>query len=129
MQKRILLIDDDKDDAELFVDALQEIAIDASFDHYSDGIEALAKLAEPDIPQPGVIFLDINMPVIDGWECLRRIKQAARLRDIPIVMYSTANLQERGVTPGDVGAAAFLIKPGNFADLKLRLAELLGRLF
>lgn len=129
MQKRILLIDDDKDDAELFVDALQETGTDADFNHYHNGIEALARLAEPDSRQPDVIFLDINMPVVDGWECLRRIKQVALLKNIPIVMYSTSNLQEKGVSPSDVGATAFLTKPDSFSELKRKLSELLGMLF
>jgi CheY-like chemotaxis protein len=129
MQKRILLIDDDKDDAELFVDALQETGTDAAFNHYNDGIEALARLAEPDFRRPDVIFLDINMPAVDGWECLRRIKQVALLKNIPIVMYSTSNLLEKGVSPSDVGAAAFLTKPDSFNELKRKLSELLGTLF
>ena len=129
MQKRILLIDDDKDDAELFVDALQETGTSADFDHYHNGIEALARLAEADSHRPDVIFLDINMPVVDGWECLRRIKQVALLKNIPIVMYSTSNLQEKGVSPADVGATAFLTKPDSFSELKRKLSELLGMLF
>src|ERR1700754_2246036 len=98
----IFLIDDDQDDAELFSDALDELKMNATIVHYADGNEGLEKLKKKEIPRPNVIFLDINMPQINGWDCLRGIKDIADLQHIPIVMYSTSNFETEGITPGDV---------------------------
>jgi CheY-like chemotaxis protein len=122
--KHILLIDDDSDDAELFSDAIEELRIDAVVVHFPDGNEALERLREREIPTPDIIFLDINMPQINGWECLREIKMIAHLRKIPIVMYSTSSLDRQGVEAKDVGANAFLTKPSHFEDLKAKLLSL-----
>jgi len=128
MGKQVLLIDDDRDDAEIFSDALKESGLSDGMDYYEDGLKALENLANQST-HPDVIFLDINMPSINGWECLREIKNLAGLQHIPIVMYSTSNLQSEGISAKDIGAAAFLTKPDNFRELKLRLVELFNNLF
>jgi CheY-like chemotaxis protein len=123
--KHILLIDDDRDDAELFTDAINELAINASVAHFSNGNEGLEKLREMEIPTPDMIFLDINMPHINGWDCLREIKTIAHLRKIPIVMYSTFNFDPQGIEAKDIGANAFLTKPSHFGELKANLASVI----
>jgi CheY-like chemotaxis protein len=128
MSKRVLLIDDDRDDAEIFRDALKESGLSDGLDYFEDGLKALENLASKST-RPDVIFLDINMPSINGWECLRAIKNLAGLQQIPIVMYSTSNLQSEGLNAQDIGAAAFLTKPDNFRDLKVRLVHLFNELF
>ena len=128
MSKRVLLIDDDRDDAEIFSDALKESGLSNGLDYFEDGLKALENLANKST-RPDVIFLDINMPSINGWECLREIKNLAGLQHIPIVMYSTSNLQSEGISAKDIGAAAFLTKPDNFRDLKVRLVHLFDELF
>src|ERR1700760_4617885 len=127
MSKHILLIDDDQDDAELFSDALEELKINTVVAHFSDGNKAIEKLLEKAIPTPDLIFLDINMPHINGWDCLRELKTIAQLNKIPIVMYSTSNFDNQGVKPEDVGATAFLTKPSNFEELKQRISSLFSR--
>jgi len=128
MSKRVLLIDDDRDDAEIFSDALKEAGLSDGLDYYEDGLKALKSLADKSV-RPDVIFLDINMPSINGWECLREIKNLAGMQHIPIVMYSTSNLQSEGISAKDIGASAFLTKPDNFRDLKVRLTDLFHQLF
>jgi CheY-like chemotaxis protein len=124
MPKRVLLIDDDTDDAEVFADVLKEIPRDFDFYHFSDGREALTRLQQTGSSHPDIIFLDINMPIVDGWECLRKIKELANLANIPIIMYSTANLVGKDLQPGDVGATAFLTKPDSFGELREKLTRL-----
>jgi CheY-like chemotaxis protein len=126
--KHILLIDDDQDDAELFSDAIEELRIDAVVAHFFDGNEGLEKLKRKEISVPDVIFLDVNMPHINGWDCLREIKMIAHLRKIPIVMYSTSSFDRQGVEAKDIGADAFLTKPGNFHELKAKLSSVLTAL-
>ncbi len=128
MSKLILLIDDDQDDAELFSDALEELGMDAEVAHFYDGNVVLEKLREKALAMPDIIFLDINMPHMNGWDCLRQIKKIAFLQQIPIVMYSTSNLVQEGVRAEDVGANAFLTKPSHFGELKANLSALFSQL-
>ena len=127
MSKHILLIDDDQDDAELFSDAVEELGMDVVIDHFVDGNEGIAKLRRDAIRRPDIVFLDINMPHINGWDCLRELKTIAQLNKIPIVMYSTSNFDNQGVKPEDVGATAFLTKPSNFEELKQRISSLFSK--
>lgn len=128
MSKHVLLIDDDQEDAEIFSDALTELKLDFVLDHFVDGHKALEQLNENKEAHPNVIFLDINMPAISGWECLRQIKDLAFLNHIPIVMYSTSNLEREGLDAKEMGAAAFLTKPDNFKELKIKLSGLFTEL-
>ena len=73
MIKRFLLIDDDRDDRELFVEALAEIDDAILCDLAEDGREAINKLESKTFARPNVIFLDVNMPVMSGWECLLQL--------------------------------------------------------
>ena len=76
-----------------------------------------------------MIFLDINMPNITGWECLREIKKITALQTISIVMYSTSNLESEGLKAQDIGAAAFLTKPNDYEQLKENLSALFNDLW
>ncbi len=128
MTRHILLIDDDQEDAELFSDALDELEMEFVVAHYYDGTKGLEKLREKEIPLPDIIFLDINMPHINGWDCLRELKSIAHIKRIPIVMYSTSSFDKQIVEPADVGASAFLTKPNHFGELKAELFSLLTTL-
>ena len=129
MAKRVLLIDDDREDAEIFSAALTESGLETSLDYYENGPTAMERLMSATTGVPDIIFLDINMPAINGWECLREIKKLASMQSIPIVMYSTYNLQREGINAKDVGATAFFTKPDNFRELKDKLSHLLKELF
>lgn len=118
-----MLIDDDRDDAEIFSDALKEAGLSDGLDYYEDGLKALKSLADKSV-RPDVIFLDINMPFINGWECLRQIKGFAENKKIPIVMYSTSDIEKEGLVAQDLGARAFLIKPSTLGELKNKLSRL-----
>jgi len=126
MSKHVILVDDDQDDAEIFSDALSELSSGYTLSHFYDGIAALSGLQS--LVPADIIFLDVNMPKIDGWQCLREIKNISFLKDIPIVMYSTSAFTYENFTPGEVGAAAFLTKPDDFGKLKERLRGLFERL-
>jgi len=124
MYKTILFVDDDADDADLFAEALGEI--DASINYYSamDGQDALDKLQHAQIGKPDLIFLDINMPGMDGWECLINLKQHEDLKDIPVIMYSTSSAKKDRDTATGLGALGFLSKPTDYGTLKKMLLHL-----
>lgn len=113
-----LLADDDADDKTLFCEALSEINPDIVCHTASDGKEALAILSEKQIKKPSIIFLDINMPVMDGWQCLGRIKQDDYNKDIPVIMYSTSSYQRDIELALESGAFCFFTKPSDYRELR-----------
>ncbi|CAN5481984.1 response regulator [soil metagenome] len=125
MVKRILLIDDDKEDAELFEDALGEVDKTASFVYMDNPREALDQLTQLHIQLPDMIFLDINMPSISGWECLKELKKHDTLKEIPVIMYSTSSYQREGKIALERGATAFMTKPYDFIELKENIQGLI----
>lgn len=129
MSKLVLLIDDDPDDVEIFADALKDLAMATTFHYFCDGVSAIKKLSDHSIGSPDIIFIDINMPMISGWDCLRELKNIAFLQQIPIVLYSTSSPEQEGLAASDVGAAAFLTKPNTMSELKKSLDELFSSIF
>ena len=121
MSRRILLIDDDRDDRDLFCEALETVAPKFSCDCCTDGMEALKKLESANAPLPDVIFLDINLPMISGWQCLSMLKNADNLQHIPVIIYTTSSHERDKKTARDFGALTFFTKPHDFSELKKRL--------
>jgi CheY-like chemotaxis protein len=109
----IFYADDDQEDCDLFIEALQQIDPDIKCIIAKDGREALAYLEHTrDLPQ--YIFLDINMPLVNGKKCLIQIKKNMRLKNIPVIMYSTTSDTNEISEYYKLGAHDFLIKPHNF---------------
>jgi CheY-like chemotaxis protein len=127
MTQKIMLIDDDSDDQELFCEAILDI--DSSIEAVTavSATEAFEKLVD-DRVLPAVIFLDINMPVISGWECLKRIKQNPQLSSIPVIMYSTSPHDREKETAQRLGAWGLVTKPSDFETLKLTFKEIIEHL-
>jgi len=89
-----------------------------------NGEEALAAIKAE---KPDLILLDVMMPVMDGYEVLRRVKEDENLKNIPVVML-TAKAQERDVVKGiDLGADDYITKPFHPAELLARVKKILGR--
>ena len=116
MVKRFLLIDDDSDDRELFSEALSMVEPAIICDQATDGQEGLAWLQQ-NREEPDLIFLDINMPILNGWQLLSRLKSSA-LRHIPVIMYSTSSNAKDKRTAQELGALCFITKPHAFRMLK-----------
>ncbi len=120
----ILLADDDLDDCLLAQEALEESRVTNDLRIVHDG-EALldyllqrgAYSAAGAAPRPGVILLDLNMPIMDGREALAQIKATPALRDIPVVVLTTSRSEEDIVRSYDLGASSFISKPVTFAGL------------
>jgi CheY-like chemotaxis protein len=117
MIKSILLVDDDSDDSELFSEALMELDSSVKFQRAIDGCDALTQL-EKNKMKPDIIFLDINMPKMDGWECLTKLKNIEEYKDIPVIMYSTSSHKKDIESAAKLGASTFISKPESYKRLK-----------
>lgn len=122
--KKYLLIDDDIDDKELFEEVVEELSPGTELVYFDNGEKALDHLqATPNLPDR--IFLDINLPMISGWEVLKKIRASERLAGLQVVIFTTSsNNRERNIA-NDLGADGFLTKPNDFRELKRCLAEYL----
>ena len=126
MEKTITLFlaDDDNDDAFLFAEILKEINPSIRLITAIDGEDALEKLTTKGALLPDVIFLDLNMPRMDGKECLAALKNDEKLRDIPVIMYTTSS-QSRDIEETlQRGAICFITKPSSVKELREILAAI-----
>lgn len=126
-EKLILLADDDPDDAEIFGEALADVDPTVKFYHVTDGM-AVFECLERIKQIPNVIFLDINMPEMSGWQCLTRLKSNLLTRNIPIVIYSTSSHPRDRQTALDLGATAFITKPSDYKSLQKMLFTVIHNL-
>jgi CheY-like chemotaxis protein len=110
----ILYVDDDADDRAVFAEIVQEIDPSIILLSAKDAQEALDILSNDFTALPHVIFLDINMPMMDGYECLEKIKSDNRLSKIPVVLYSTTNNPVRHQKYKHL-QAEFLTKPTTYS--------------
>lgn len=121
----ILLIDDDRDDAELFEEILKEIDSSINFDHIEDSKKCLEKLAAQKNDLPDMIFLDINMPIVSGWQCLDQFKKTQHLKDIPVIMFTTSSQPNEKENALQHGANGFITKPNEYHLLKESLSKII----
>ena len=121
--KSIFLVEDDKDDQDFFLDALKEIANTNLFAIANNGIEALYKLKHSTI-LPDIIFMDINMPMMNGMECLKAVTNNPLTKHIPVIILTTdGNCKE---LIQQLGARAFIKKPSNCKVLVDKIEQLIN---
>ena len=121
--KTCFLIDDDIDDQEIFVLVLKSVNPSITCVTANDGIEAVTKLTEEEAFNPDYIFLDLNMPRMDGRECLQEIKKIDRLKKVPVIIYSTSSGQNDMLATRALGASGYLEKQSSVTELKKKLAH------
>lgn len=122
--KNIFLADDDADDRMFFEDALKHVSVTTQLTLASDGLELMSNLEtvieQP--PPPDVIFLDLNMPLKNGFECLEEIRNTPQLKDIPVVIFSTTANEEAVNKTYKYGANHYICKPTSF-ELLIKAIE------
>lgn len=121
--RKILIVDDDKDDIDLFCEAIGEIDPGAVCLVANACEEALEKLRSGADGLPDLIFLDLNMPGMDGRACLRELKRDAKVRDIPVIIYTTSSHVRDRVETLNLGAAYYLTKANSFNKMRVGIAE------
>ncbi len=112
----ILLAEDEPADAHLFKAALAENHMLVNLHHVQDGREALEFLRHQgskfsNAPRPDLILLDLNMPRMDGRECLAELKKDTALQAIPVVILTTSEVQRDIIASYELGAAGYITKP------------------
>ena len=113
----IFLADDDRDDREIFMDALSELPIETSVKQFENGVDLMAELYSGN-PLPDTIFLDLRMPLMDGFECLSDIRNIPELSEIQIIIYSTSYNQNEVDQLKEGGANQYIKKPNSYNQLK-----------
>ncbi|MDR6564283.1 MULTISPECIES: response regulator [unclassified Arcicella] len=108
--KKILLIEDDKDDQRFFIEALSEILEVRLFGLANNGKEALEQLEKAEI-LPDLIFTDINMPIMGGIECFSEILNNPRIKNIPVVFLTNDMARIKDIL--QLGAKTFINKPSD----------------
>jgi CheY-like chemotaxis protein len=121
----ITLADDDEDDRLFFTDAFEELKINTIVNTVNNGKELLNFLNHPETVLPNIIFLDLNMPILNGIDCLKQIKQNDKFNDIAIAIYSTSSSDQDVEDTFVLGANIYIKKPSNFNDLKKTLSEVI----
>lgn len=121
----VLLADDDEDDRLIFQDALREIKFKTEVRTVSDGMALMEHLNEPEVNLPQVIFLDLNMPLKSGMDCLHEIKSSDRFENIAVAIYSTSASEEDIEETFVRGANVYIRKPDDFNELKRILEKVI----
>lgn len=121
-----MLIDDDTDDHEVFQLCLYKLEQAVDLLTMSSCPEALNLLRERPNYTPDYIFLDVNMPLINGLDCLRELRAIRRLDNTPIYMYSTTTQPLVEKRARDLGATGFIVKPARTTELVVQLEEILS---
>lgn len=123
----VFLIDDDTDDQEIFSLAIGKASDNVTCVFANDGIDALETLRKDEEFIPDFIFIDMNMPRMNGTQCLAEIKKLERLRHVPIYMYSTSADPVSIEDNKSLGATDFIVKPSSISELTRLLKDVLQK--
>lgn len=116
LYRNIWLIDDDEDDQDIFLTALEKVGLSIHCTAFEHAGEALNQLQTTQ-PNPDLIFLDLNLPGMNGQQFLMEIKKAEALKSIPVVILSTSSHKATIELTKELGAMDFFSKPDKFEDL------------
>ncbi|HEY6062576.1 MAG TPA: response regulator [Chitinophagaceae bacterium] len=114
----ILLADDDMDDCNFFKEAVEELLLPTQLSILHDGEQLMQYLNTETSKLPDVLFLDLNMPRKNGFECLSEIKINPKLKQLPVIIFSTSFEQEVVNLLYKNGAQYFIRKPSEFLQFK-----------
>ncbi|HET7000448.1 MAG TPA: response regulator [Puia sp.] len=124
MTKKIMLIDDDPDDQLFFRDAVYTVRPDLQCELASSCSEAFKQL---ETTTPDLIFMDLNMPVMNGFDCLMYLKEKTELRDIPVIIFTTSKNMNDINRTRQLGASWFMTKPDDFNVLCKKLNRIIQK--
>jgi CheY-like chemotaxis protein len=127
--RTIFLIDDDSEEHIIFKEVLQKVDESSVLLTSLDCEEAIMQMRDPYIV-PDIIFLDLNLPGMTGFDCLKELKKIDHLKEVPIVIYTTSTRPEDEQVSNKLGASYFISKPSSFSTsctmLELIFEKFLG---
>ncbi|HMG15420.1 MAG TPA: response regulator [Saprospiraceae bacterium] len=115
---QILLAEDDEDDRLFFLEAMIQTGQNIIVNVAKDGVELMSLLRNEKMRLPDLIFLDLNMPLKNGLECLKEIKSEVSLKDIPVIIFSTSSSQDHIDVTFNYGANLYISKPDSISELQ-----------
>ncbi|HUR10102.1 MAG TPA: response regulator [Flavitalea sp.] len=114
--KHILIVDDDEDDRHLIKQALHQCIIPVQIAELTDGMDIISYLdACPELLRPSLVLLDLNMPVVNGFEALNEIKKHPQHTALPVYVFSTSNSLRDKQHCIRLGALDVLVKPPSYS--------------
>lgn len=119
----ILLAEDDEDDRQFFVEAIERMKLNTILEMVTDGVFLIDYLKNNPEKRPHLLFLDLNMPRKGGFECLEEIRKDMNIQDLPIAIYSTSNASNDMEEAFRLGANIYIRKPSDFDQLKKIIAK------
>ena len=122
----LLLADDDTDDCNFFKEALNELPVSTQLTTVHDGEQLMQLLTKETYEFPHVLFLDLNMPRKNGFECLSEIKLSNKLKQLPVIIFSTSLEQEVVNLLYKNGAQYCIGKPTEILQLKTVIEQALA---
>jgi len=125
---KLFLIDDDEDDQLMFKEAIESISPTLHCESATNGKIALENL-KVCASLPDIIFLDLNMPIMNGYDFLIHIKKESALNKIPVCIFTTSNILHDKELTKEFGAQFFLTKPNDFQVLCKNLHQILSANF
>ena len=124
----ILYVDDDHDDLTLIAEAFEKYTSHLRVTHAHNGYECLQVLRKMHEQEslPCLIILDVNMPVMDGKQCLTKIKSIEEYKEVPVIMFSTSSREKDKTFAKNLGAD-FIMKPATFSDIEALVKQFVDK--
>ena len=122
----IMLADDDEDDRQFFKEAFEDIEVKHKISVFNNGVLLMEYLNNPENPIPDIVFLDLNMPMKSGKECLQEIRAISRLKNLTVAIYSTSSAEIDIEDTFVSGANVYICKPTDFNALKKALTNVIS---
>jgi CheY-like chemotaxis protein len=124
----ILYVDDDIDDLHLITEAFEKYTDHLTVIHAYNGFEGLMALDRmcKEEALPCLVIIDINMPVMDGKQMLKKLREGSLYQDLPVILFSTSQSQTDGAF-ADKYDAEFFSKPGKYSELKALVEQFVNK--
>ncbi len=116
--KLVIIIDDDEDDIEMMKYVFKKANVNIHCISFYLPIEAISRLSKAEYPIPDYVFIDINMPLMSGPECLFELRKLDKFENVPIIIYSTYLPMEIGEDLMKKGATFAFQKPNDMGWLR-----------
>ncbi len=120
--QKILIVDDDQDDQEILLEAIRELYPQSDNVAKNDGAEALQYI-EQNPPPPSIIFLDLNMPLVNGFEFLTRYQKKPGYDKSRVIIYTTSSHPRDKKISKELGAAEYITKVADIDVLKEKIQQ------